>query len=55
MVQQTVTTVRQTTQPVVQVLPPAVQTPVATVEDTLEQTAAAVDHALAPVTGRLRH
>jgi hypothetical protein len=52
-VQQTVTTVRQTTQPVVQVLPPAVQTPVATVEDRLQQTAAAVDQALAPVTGRL--
>jgi NAD/NADP transhydrogenase beta subunit len=45
--------VRQTTQPVVQTLPPAVQAPVAQVEDTLQQTAAAVDHALAPVTGRL--
>jgi hypothetical protein len=52
-VQQTVTTVRQTTQPVVNVLPPVVQTPVATVEDTLQQVATTVDQALAPVTGRL--
>jgi hypothetical protein len=52
-VERTVVAVRQATQPVVQVLPPAVQTPVAVVEDTLQQAAATVDHALAPVTGGL--